>query len=90
MYRPGQFVAQNLIDLPLPVDAGTLPEGFGDDLDAEVRLTLGPGTDMTGVKVGFIDDRQPAGRKRLGELAFNGFGHGHLGVGSDLELLGFQ
>lgn len=77
----GKFLGKHLIDPPLTRDAGLALECGSDDIDPEMGFAAWAMPRMTGMLVTLVDDLQPLGRERLGELAFDPLLHCHFGTG---------
>src|SRR6202023_2145932 len=72
-------LGKSLIDEALSRDPGLADKNGGDDSDREMRLSLRPGTCMSGVAMRLVFDLKP-GRSEPGrQLLANGFGNAHDG-----------
>jgi hypothetical protein len=85
-----QFVREQFVDGAVALDAAHAGKVRRNDADAEMRLAgagerrMMAGLDvmMAGVKVAFVDDGEPFGRKRRFQLVFHRRLYGHPGFPS--------
>ena len=72
----GEFLLQERVDLPVPLDAALAGEGDADHPNPEMRLAgaveglvmRASGVVMPGMEVAFVDDLEPLGRECLTQL----------------------
>src|ERR1700737_5005890 len=74
-----EFLGKSLIDEALSRDPGLADKNGGDDGNREMRLSLRPGTCMSGVAMRLVFDLEPERREPGRQLLANGFGNAHDG-----------
>ena len=82
MNRSRQLVAQRIVNHALAVDPATIGESSRHQFNPEMRLTLGPRTDMARMQMGFVDHLQGQRGERLGQFVFDILRNGHTGISS--------
>lgn len=77
MHRPGKFVFQDVIDQPLAIHPAAIGECCRNDFHTKMGFAFGAGTDMAGMKVGFVHHLQGLRRECSAQLGFDIFCNGH-------------
>ena len=70
-----QFLRQNGINHPVPLDPRLAPEGRRNNLEAKMAFPIGPRPRMARVLGGFIDYLQKIGGKCRNQLGLQGFSY---------------
>src|SRR3984893_13803951 len=76
-----EFLGQSLIDEALSRDPGLADKNGGDDSNREMRLSLRPGTCMSGVAMRLVFDLEPERSEPGRDLLSDGCGNGDDGEG---------
>jgi hypothetical protein len=91
MNRPRQLVSEDLVDPPLGGNAALTLEGGRHHNHLEMRLSLRPGADMSGMQMRLINDLEMAGRQFSRQFGPDDIRHGHgafsfgFGYGANLN-----
>lgn len=72
-----ELLAQEFVNQTFTGDPVQSPKGFGDDLDAKMRLAFGTGAGMSGMPRGFVDDVETGGLKGRPKLGDEGISDSH-------------